>query len=128
MPVVGRLNQYGSMLANEFNEISLDKFSISAGGTCYSNKFIENIDVPTVNNIYPAYNIVDDLYAEVLSGVGLSYSGVLLSANVFAAYDPVYDEFAGALYGPGNGTYMRRDYVGDLIIYNEIDEITSLNL
>ena len=123
MGVVGRLDQYASILATEFDEISKNNFSISVGGTCYSNEFIENVGVPVINNIYPAYDIVDDLFAEVLSGVGLSYSGSSLTANVFAPYDPVSGEFASALYGPGQGTFMRRDYLGDLIVYNEIDEI-----
>jgi hypothetical protein len=126
MPVVARLDQYASMLAAEFDEISLNIFSISAGGTCYSNQFIENIDIPNIDNIYPAYDIVDDLFAEVSSGIGLSYPGLSLFANVFAPYNVVDDEFAGVSYGPGQGTFMRRDYVGDLIVYNEIDEVTTI--
>jgi hypothetical protein len=126
MAIVGRLDQYASILVIEFDEISQNNFSISVGGTCYSNQFVENIDVPVINNIYPAYNIVDGLFAEVLSGVGLSYANPSLSANVFAPYDPVSGEFAGVLYGPGQGTFMRRDYLGDLIVYNEIDEISTI--
>ena len=125
MPVVGRLDQYASMIVTEFDEISVNKFSISIGGTCYSNEFIENVDITYISNIYPAYNITDDLVAEVSSGIGLSYPNPILSANVFAPYDIVYDEFAGVSYGPGKGTFMRRDYLGDLIVYNEIDEITD---
>jgi hypothetical protein len=49
-----------------------------------------------------------------------------LSANVFAPYDPVYDEFAGVLYGPGQGTFMRQNTDKSVIVYNEIDEITDL--
>ena len=125
MGVVGRLNQYASMLATDFDEISVQKFSISIGGTCYSNEFIENVGIPYISNIYPAYNIRDGLIAEVSSGIGLSYPNPTLSANVFAPYDIVYDEFAGVSYGPGKGTFMRKDYIGDLIVYNEIDEISD---
>lgn len=52
-------------------------------------------------------------------------SSQLISANVFAPYDPVNDEFAGVLYGPGQGTYMRQYTDKSVVIYNEIDEITS---
>ena len=126
MGIVGRLDQYASILATEFDEISVNKFSISVGGTCYSNEFVENVDIPYISNIYPAYNIVDGLFAEVSSGIGLSYPNPTLSANVFAPYDPVSGEFASVSYGPGQGSFMRRDYLGDLIVYNEIDEITDL--
>jgi hypothetical protein len=46
-----------------------------------------------------------------------------ISANVFAPYEPVYDEFAGVLFGPGQGTFMRQEVTGNVIVYNEIDEI-----
>jgi len=48
-----------------------------------------------------------------------------LSANVFAPYDPVYDEFGGTLFGPGQGRYMRQNTDKSVIVYNEIDEITD---
>jgi len=54
-----------------------------------------------------------------------------LTANVFAPYDPIYDEFAGVLFGPGQGTFMRQELNGNVIVYNEIDEIglsTSYNI
>jgi len=46
-----------------------------------------------------------------------------LSANVFAPYDPIYDEFGGVLFGPGQGTFMRHQINGNVIVYNEINEI-----
>ena len=49
-----------------------------------------------------------------------------LSANVFAPYDPIYDEFGGVLFGPGKGTFMRQELNGNVIVYNEIDEITTI--
>jgi hypothetical protein len=49
-----------------------------------------------------------------------------LAANVFPPYDIVYDEFAGVLYGPGQGRYMRQNTDKSVIVYNEIDEVTSI--
>jgi hypothetical protein len=126
MPVVARLDQYASMLATEFDEISITKIRISIGGTYHTtSEFIENVGIPTVNNIFPAYNIQDELIAEVTSGVGTSFPGVLLTANVYAPYDILNSEFAMPQYGAGNGTYMRHDYGQNVIVYNEIDEITD---
>ena len=78
MPVVGRLNQYGSMLVTEFDETTANGPSITGLGTYYATEFSENVGIETT-----------------------------ITANVFAPYDVVYDEFAGVLYGPGQGTYMR---------------------
>lgn len=126
MGVIGRLNQYGSMQSFEFDEISIDKVSISIGGTYYSNEFIENVGITSINNIFPPYNITDSLYAEVSSGVGLSYPGQALTANVYQPYNIIDGEFALPLYGPGQGTYMRQDYIKRVIVYNEIDEVTPI--
>jgi hypothetical protein len=49
-----------------------------------------------------------------------------LSANVFPPYDLVYDEFGGTLFGPGQGRYMRQNTDKSVIVYNEIDEITTI--
>ena len=49
-----------------------------------------------------------------------------MSANVFAPYDLVYDEFGGTLFGPGQGRYMRQNTDKTVIVYNEIDEITTI--
>jgi hypothetical protein len=115
------------MLATEFDEISITKIRISIGGTYHTtSEFIENVDIPTVNNIFPAYNIQDGLIAEVTSGVGTSFPGVLLTANVYAPYDILNSEFAMPQYGAGNGTYMRHDYGQNVIVYNDIDEVTDL--
>jgi hypothetical protein len=50
----------------------------------------------------------------------------IMSANVFPPYDPVYDEFGGTLFGPGQGRYMRQNTDKSVIVYNEIDEITPI--
>ena len=62
----------------------------------------------------------------VLAGrFGLSPTIPFLSANVFAPYDPVYDEVGGTLFGAGQGRYMRQNTDKSVIVYNEIDEITD---
>lgn len=87
------------------------------------------------NRQFPATNTTDlsGTYAKAgISGVG-TYSALefkenigittTLTANVFAPYDLVYDEFGGVLFGPGQGTFMRQNLTGDVIVYNEIDEV-----
>lgn len=98
MPVVARLNQYSSLLTTEFDEINGTKINVSTGGTFYSSEFSENIGITTT-----------------------------LTANVFAPYDLVYDEFGGTLFGAGKGIYMRQNTDKTVVIYNEIDEITSIS-
>jgi hypothetical protein len=68
------------------------KPSISGLGTYTALEFTENIGVST------------------------------LTLNKYSAYDPVYDEFAGVLYGPGKGTYARQNLSGSVDVYNEINE------
>ena len=94
MGVVGRLDQYASMLATEFDETTANNPSITGLGTYYASEFSENVGIATT-----------------------------MTANVFAPYDIVYDEFAGVLYGPGQGRYMRQYTDKSVIVYNEIDEI-----
>jgi hypothetical protein len=96
MPIVGRLDQFGSMIVTgEFDEVSGGNVRVSGLGTYYSSEFKENVGVGTTT----------------------------LTANVFAPYDPIYDEFGGVLFGPGQGTFMRQELNGNVIVYNEIDEI-----
>jgi hypothetical protein len=97
MGVVGRLDQYASMLCNEFDETTANNPSITGLGTYYASEFSENVGITTT-----------------------------LDANVFAPYDPVYDEFGGTLFGAGQGRYMRQNTDKSVIIYNEIDEVTDL--
>ena len=74
MPIVGRLDQYGSMLAYEFDETTANNPSITGLGTYYASEFSENVGIATT-----------------------------LTANVF----------------------MRQNTDKSVIVYNEIDEITS---
>jgi hypothetical protein len=70
-----------------------------------------------------------------ITGLGTYYSSgfdenvgftTFLPANVFAPYDPVYDEFGGTLFGAGQGRYMRQYTDKSVIVYNEIDEVTPI--
>ena len=97
MPIVGRLDQYASMLVWEFDETTANNVSVTGLGTYYASEFSENVGIATT-----------------------------ISANVFPPYDPVYDEFAGVLYGPGQGTFMRQNTDKSVIVYNEIDEVTTI--
>ena len=97
MPVVAKLDQYASLIASEFDEINENNINISGVGTFYSSEFSENVGITTT-----------------------------LTANVFAPYDPIYDEFAGVSYGPGQGTYMRYNTDKSVTVYNEIDEVTTI--
>jgi hypothetical protein len=96
MGVVGRLDQYASMLAYEFDETTANNPSITGLGTYYASEFSENVGITTT-----------------------------LTANVFPPYDPVYDEFGGTLFGAGQGRYMRQNTDKSVIVYNEIDEVTG---
>ena len=99
MGVVGRLDQYASMLAYEFDETTANNPSITGLGTYYASEFSENVGITTT-----------------------------LDANVFPPYDLLYDEFGGTLFGPGQGRYMRQNTDKSVIVYNEIDEITDLDI
>jgi len=94
MGVVGRLDQYASMLAYEFDETTANNPSITGLGTYYASEFSENVGIATT-----------------------------MTANIFPPYDLVYDEFGGTLFGPGQGRYMRQNTDKSVIVYNEIDEI-----
>jgi hypothetical protein len=96
MGVVGRLDQYASMLAWEFDETTANTPSITGFGTYYASEFNENVGIATT-----------------------------MFANVFAPYDPVYDEFGGTLFGAGQGRYMRQNTDKSVIVYNEIDEVSD---
>ena len=67
---------------------------------------------------------VSQNFNALASRFGLSSSpSSSLTANVFPPYNTLYDEFAGVLYGPGQGTFMRQEVTGNVVVYNEIDEI-----
>jgi len=96
MPIVGRLDQYASTLALEFDETTANTPRITGLGTYYASEFSENVGIATT-----------------------------MFANIFAPYDPVYDDFGGTLFGPGQGRYMRQNTDKSVIVYNEIDEVTD---
>lgn len=98
MPIVGRLDQYASMLCQEFDEVTVTtNVNISGLGTYFATEFSENVGIATT-----------------------------MTANIFPPYDPIYDEFGGTLFGPGQGRYMRQNTDKTVIVYNEIDEITTI--
>ena len=95
MPIVGRLDQFGSIIVtSEFNEVVGGNVRVTGLGTYYASEFKENIGV-----------------------------GTTLTANVFPPYQLVDDEFGGVLFGPGQGKFMRQELTGNVVVYNEIDEI-----
>ena len=96
MPIVGRLDQYASILAYEFDETTANGPSITGIGTYYASEFSENVGITTA-----------------------------LDANIFPPYDIVYDEFGGTLFGAGQGRYMRQNTDKSVIVYNEIDEVSD---
>ena len=100
MSVVGRLDQYASIVTGLFDDQQATEFilnpNITGLGTFFSAEFSENVGVTT------------------------------LTANVFRPYDIISDEVAGVLYGPGQGTYMRHLTDKSVIVYNQIDEITTI--
>ena len=95
MPVVGRLNQFGTIIvSSEFDETTANGPSITGLGPYSALEFSENVGV-----------------------------AVTLTANIFAPYQIVDDEFAGVLFGPGQGTFMRQNTDKSVIVYNEINEV-----
>lgn len=99
MPIIARLNEYASLQANDFDEVTLNQISFSGVGTCYADEFCENVGISTV-----------------------------LTATQYTPYNVIDDEFGGYVYSPGSGsgTYMRFYPNNVLVVYNEIDEVTSI--
>ncbi len=129
MTIKSRLNQYGTLQAVEFDEVTstnTTKVGVNNNGVFYSSEFNENVNVQNYSNIYEAYDIENDLIAQPFFGQGIYYNGGELTTNTYSAYDPVSAEIAMPLYGPGKGTYMRHSVDNKCIVYNEIDEITDL--
>ena len=77
--------------------------------------------VLSASEIQQNYNALATRY-----GLATTNSTAPMSANVFPPYDPVYDEFGGTLFGAGQGRYMRQNTDKSVIVYNEIDEITTI--
>jgi hypothetical protein len=97
MSVVARLDQYASIVAYEFDETTANNLSVTGLGTYYASEFSENVGIATT-----------------------------LTANVFPAYDPAYDDFGGTLFGSSGGRYMRQNTDKSVVIYNDIDEVTPI--
>lgn len=95
--IVGRIDQYASVLTDEFDEVTQSTMSITGFGTYYSSEFTENVGITT--------NLI---------------------ANTFRPYDLVGDEFGGTLFGVGNGTIMRQNSDNTVIGYNDFDEVTPI--
>lgn len=96
MPIVARLNQYGSLQSRTFDEVTNTDISVTGFGTFYSSEFIEN--------------------------VGLGTTAIV--ANTFRPYDITEGLVAEAPYGPGTGQYMSQQNK-KVTVYNEIDETTD---
>lgn len=119
-------NQYYFLVptyADNSYPVSIGTRCYDTTGTAFNGYHIGDIAIASIYNRTLTAAEVSQNY-NALAGRYVS-SPLLLSANVFAPYDPVYDEFAGVLYGPGRGTYMRQYTDKSVVIYNEIDEITS---
>lgn len=97
MAIIARIDQYASTLANEFDEVTGGNLRISGFGTYFASEFSENVGI-----------------------------GTTLTANVFPPYNIFYDDFGGNLFGPGQGRYMRQNTDTSVVVYNEIDEVTSI--
>lgn len=96
MSVRARLDQYACLLADEFDEITQSTISINNTGIFYANEFSENLET------------------------------TLVSANTFSPFNIITFSFAEEDFGVGQGVYMRQTSTGTCIIYNEIDEVTTL--
>jgi hypothetical protein len=95
------------------------------GNTNNAGWLVGNISNAKVYNRALSATEVSQNYNALAGRYGLS-TPIPLTANVFAPYDLLYDEFVGVLYGPGQGTYMRQYTDKSVIVYNEIDEITTI--
>lgn len=122
MAVVARLNKYASMQASEFDEFTRNTFSVNNNGTMFSTEFIENVGVSQIEIFDPFY-LLDDIYALPTT---TTYNPVLKDLTS-VSYDILNDEFGISVDGSaGLGVYMSNDRYSNLIIYNEIDEVSSL--
>jgi hypothetical protein len=91
-------------------------------GNNTSQNFGGNIAQASVyNRVLSAKEILRN-YNAAIGRFGPFLSNPLI-ANVFPPYENVYDEFAGVLYGSGQGTFMRQKTDNTLTVYNEINEV-----
>lgn len=124
MATVARLNQYGSLQAIEFDEVnSTNSVKVNTEGAFFSTEFDENIDITLdFSHTYDAYDITNDLIAEPF----FYEPGKIVAANVYSPYNLILSDFAIPEYGPSGGTYMKYLVNHKCLVYNEIDEVTSL--
>lgn len=122
MAIIGRLNKYATIQAKEFDETTGNVVSLNSNGTFYSSDFVENIGISEVT-IFSAFELLDDVFAITPS---IKYDPTLKLNRT--SYDILNDDF-GITYDSSmqSGTYMSRDKYNSIIIYNEIDEVSSLN-
>lgn len=122
MALIGRLNKYASLQAKEFDETTGNNPSINHDGTFYCGEFVENIGLEETT-VFSAFDLLDDIYAITPS---TKYNSTLILNKI--SYDIINDEFGISYSGlAGTGKYMSKDKYNNMIIYNEIDEISELN-
>ena len=117
MGVVGRLDQYASMLAWEFDETTANNASITGLGTYYSTEFNENIvDI-----------VRDGLVLNLDAGNLASYPGSGTSWTDLSGNSNTGTLTNGPTYSSANGGSIVFDGVDDYIDLNTNDIITGTN-
>jgi hypothetical protein len=113
---------YAGMLLSSSAPVSIGAASIGSGG--YQRLLNGNISSVQVYNRALSAAEISQNYGAL---VGRYKPGIfpVMTANVFAPYDLVYDEIGGTLFGAGQGRYMRQNTDKSVIVYNEIDEVTD---
>jgi len=124
---IGYLNSVNTIQYTGSSNINCTGLSFSLGRFIYDNtrKFKGNIsNIKIYNRALTATEVLQNFNALATRyGLATTNSTAPISANIFAPYDPIYDEFGGVLFGPGQGTFMRQNTDKTVIVYNEIDEI-----
>jgi hypothetical protein len=127
--VVGTWDGTTSRLYKNGVEVGID----TPGGTLNGGNLNYTLSSPTetMNGYIPQVSV----YNRVLSAAEIQKNynalsgryGLLttqqISLNTFSPYDLIYDEFASTLYGSGKGTYIKQYSDGNLVVYNELDEV-----
>ena len=113
MPVVGRLDQYASVLAGEFDEITGGNVRISGLSTYYASEFSEN--VPVADGL-----VLDGLVLNFDAGISTSYPG---SGTTWT--DLSGNGNTGTL--TGGPTYSSADG-GSIVFDGTNDEVTTTTL
>lgn len=129
MPVVTRLTQNGTLQSSEFDEISTNIVRFNSSGVVFSTEFCEVwTGINTISNpVMQPYNVLNDTLGET----PYTYSKLLTSGIVYTPYSLLIGDFLGDFsindYKPPiNTTLMRQMMTSDIVVYNEIDEVTTL--